>query len=129
MLLDYVPYADFPRVLGVADVTLVLLEEEAGTFSVPSKVLAYLAAGRPVVAAMPADNLATTTVARAGAGVVTRPGDHAAFAEAVADLLADDERRAAAGAGARAHATATFDIEVIADRIGAVVGQPRSSRS
>ena len=129
VLLDYVPYADFPRVLGAADITLVLLEEEAGTFSVPSKVLAYLAAGRPVVAAMPADNLATTTVERAGAGVVTRPGDHAAFAEAVADLLADDARRAAAGAGARAHATATFDIEVIADRIGAVVGQPRSSRS
>jgi colanic acid biosynthesis glycosyl transferase WcaI len=121
VLRDYVPYADFPQVLGTADVTLVLLEEEAGTFSVPSKVLAYLAAGRPVVAAMPADNLATTTVERAGAGVVTRPGDHAAFADAVADLLADGERRVAAGAGARAYATATFDIEVIADRIGAVV--------
>ena len=124
LLRDYVPYADLPQVLGAADVTLVLLEEEAGTFSVPSKVLAYLAAGRPVVAAMPADNLATTTVERAGAGVVTRPGDHAAFAEAVAALLADDGRRAAAGAAARAYATATFDIEVIADRIGAVLRSP-----
>jgi colanic acid biosynthesis glycosyl transferase WcaI len=124
LLLDYVPYADLPRVLGAADVTLVLLEEAAGTFSVPSKVLAYLAAGRPVVAAMPADNLATATVERAGAGVVTRPGDHAAFAEAVADLLADAGRRAAAGAGARAYATATFDIEAIADRIGAALGSP-----
>lgn len=129
---DYVPYADFPQVLGAADVTLVLLEEEAATFSVPSKVLAYLAAGRPVVGAMPAANLATATVERAGAGVVTRPGDHAAFAAAVADLLADDARRAAAGAGARAYATATFDIEAIADRIGATLapgGQTGRSRS
>ncbi len=128
LLLDYVPYADFPQVLGAADVTLVLLEEEAGTFSVPPKVLASLAAGRPVVAAMPADNLATTTVERAQAGVVTRPGDHTAFARAVADLLADDERRARAGAGARAYATATFDIEVIADRIGAVIEETVRSR-
>jgi glycosyltransferase involved in cell wall biosynthesis len=126
VLLDYVPYDDFPQVLGAAAVTLVLLDEDAGTFSVPSKVLAYLAAGRPVVAAMPADNLATATVERAGAGVVTRPGDHAAFAAAVADLLADDERRAAAGAAARAYAAATFDIDVIADRIGEVLGvRPR----
>lgn len=124
VLLDYVPYAELPLLLGTADVTLVLLEEEAGTFSVPSKVLAYLAAGRPVVAAMPADNLATTTVLKAGAGVVTRPGDHAAFAAAVADLLADGDGRAAAGAGARAYATATFDIEAIADRIGAVLEAP-----
>jgi len=122
VLLDYVPYDDFPQVLGAADVTLVLLEEAAGTFSVPSKVLAYLAAGRPVVAAMPADNLATATVERARAGVVTRPGDHEAFATAVADLLADDERRVAAGASARAYAAATFDIDLIADRIGEVLG-------
>lgn len=128
VLLDYVPYAELPQVLGAADVTLVLLEEEAGTFSVPSKVLAYLAAGRPVVAAMPTDNLATATVERAGAGVVTRPGDHAAFATAVADLLADDERRAAASAGARAHAEATFAIDGIADRIGVVLGLPVRDR-
>ncbi|HEX7135011.1 MAG TPA: glycosyltransferase family 4 protein [Iamia sp.] len=128
VLLDYVPYAELPQVLGAADVTLVLLEDEAGTFSVPSKVLAYLAAGRPVVAAMPAGNLATATVERAGAGVVTRPGDHAAFAAAVADLLADDERRAAAGAAARAYATATFDIGRIADRIGEVLASAVRAR-
>jgi glycosyltransferase involved in cell wall biosynthesis len=128
LLRDYVPYAELPQVLGAADVTLVLLEEEAGTFSVPSKILAYLAAGCPVVAALPAENLATATIERAGAGVVTRPGDHTAFATAVVDLLADDERRAAAGARARAHATAAFAIDVIADRVGAVLGVGVRSR-
>ena len=37
LLLDYVPYEVLPDVLGTAEVCLVLLEAQAGTFSVPSR--------------------------------------------------------------------------------------------
>ncbi|HYI61145.1 MAG TPA: glycosyltransferase family 4 protein [Acidimicrobiales bacterium] len=121
VLLDYVDYETFPQLLGAADVCLVLLEAGAGTFSVPSKVLAYLAAGRPIAAAVPGANLAARIIERAGAGTVTEPGDHQAFVDSVATLLQDGERRAAGGRSARAYAEATFDIEVISARVAEVL--------
>jgi glycosyltransferase involved in cell wall biosynthesis len=134
LLMDYVPWAHEPDLLGAADVVLTLLEPDAGAFSVPSKVLTYLAAGRPVVGAIPPENLAAATIEGAGAGVVVAPGDHDGFAAAVAGLLADPARAAAMGRAGRAHAEEHFDVEAIADRFLAVVdacalvGEPRSVR-
>ena len=45
---------------------VVLLEQDAGEFSVPSKTLSYLAAGRPVLGLMPPENLAAQLVLDAG---------------------------------------------------------------
>jgi glycosyltransferase involved in cell wall biosynthesis len=117
ILLDYVNYQRLPDALGTADVCLVLLEPEAGTFSVPSKTLSYLAAGRAVIGAIPAENLAAKTILRAGAGAVLEPGDHGAFAIAVRDILGDPGRTAAMGAAGRAYAEEAFDIRAICDRI------------
>ena len=57
-LLPFQPYERLPEVLGSGDVLVVLLEQDAGAFSVPSKTLSYLCAGRPVVGLMPSENLA-----------------------------------------------------------------------
>jgi putative colanic acid biosynthesis glycosyltransferase WcaI len=122
ILLDYVNYERLPDVLGTADVCLVLLEREAGTFSVPSKTLSYLAAGRAVIGAIPAENLAAETILRAGAGAVLEPGDYGAFATAVRNHLCDPQRTAAMGAAGRAYAEEAFDIRVICDRILAGIG-------
>jgi glycosyltransferase involved in cell wall biosynthesis len=130
-LLPYQPWDRMPEVFATGDVVLALLEPEAGVFSVPSKVLSYLCAGRPIVGAMPPENLAARSIERAGAGVVVAPGDTAAFVAAASSLLADAPRRLAAGAAARAYAEETFDIDRIADRFesllastaGATVGR------
>jgi glycosyltransferase involved in cell wall biosynthesis len=115
LLFDFVDYDVLPDVLGAADVCLVLLDHDAGRFSVPSKLLSYLAAGRAVVAAVPAENLAARTIARSGAGAVVQPGDHGGFARAAAKLLGDVDARCRHGDAARAYAEATFAIERIAD--------------
>lgn len=120
-LLDFVDYEVLPDLLGAADVCVVLLEREAGTFSVPSKVLSYLAAGRPIIAAMPRENLAARLIERVGAGIVVEPGDHAGLTLAAKELLADPARRAAMARDARAYAEATFDAEVVADRVEALL--------
>ena len=73
-LLPFQPYERLPEVLGSADVLVVLLEQDAGEFSVPSKTLSYLCAGRPVLGLMPAENLAATLVAEAD-GCVLAPLD------------------------------------------------------
>lgn len=115
VLMDYVAWDAVPDMLGAADVVLVLLEPDAGTFSAPSKTLTYLAAGRPVVGAMPGENLASRMVEQAGAGLVVAPGDYEAFAESVAALIADPQRAASMAVAAREYAEEHFDVERIAD--------------
>jgi glycosyltransferase involved in cell wall biosynthesis len=115
-LLPYQPYARLPEVHASADVLVALLEPEAGRFSVPSKVLSYLCAARPLVVSVPEDNLAARIVERSGGGLVVPPRDAAALLAAAEELLADGERRAELGRRGRAYAEATFDLEAVADR-------------
>jgi colanic acid biosynthesis glycosyl transferase WcaI len=116
LLLPYQPFDALPDVLGTADVLLTLLDPGAAVFSVPSKILTYLCAGRPILAAMPLQNLGAHTIERAGAGIVVSPKDIEGFLDSADALLADPQRCQAMGASARAYAERTFDIESIADR-------------
>jgi glycosyltransferase involved in cell wall biosynthesis len=121
MFMPFQPYDAMPEVLASADVLVILLERGADAFSVPSKALTYLCAGRPVLGAMPAANLATRLVQGADAGIVVEPGDRAAFIAAARALVADATRRSELGRNARTHAERTFDIGSIADRFEAVL--------
>jgi putative colanic acid biosynthesis glycosyltransferase WcaI len=120
-LLPFQPMADYPDVLGAADVLVALLEPTAGTFSVPSKVLSYLCAGRPILGAIPPENLAARTVQRAGAGLVVSPVDEEGFLLAAKQLRTDRWLRSDSGRQARAYAEATFDTMAIADRFLQVI--------
>lgn len=115
-ILPFQPWEALPDVLGAADILVVLLEAEAGTFSVPSKILTSLCAGRPILAAMPEANLGARTIARAEAGIVVAPGEPDRFLAAARQLRHSTELRDRMGASARAHAETAFDIEQITDR-------------
>jgi glycosyltransferase involved in cell wall biosynthesis len=117
------PFAEMPDALAAADVLAAVLEPEAGVFSVPSKVLAYLCGGRPVLLAVPPENLAARIVERNGAGLVVPPDDVAGFLDAAERLAADADLRARMGRSARAYAERTFQIEGIADRMEAVLAE------
>ncbi len=111
-LLPFQPYERLPEVLGSGDVLVVLLEKEAGAFSVPSKTLSYLCAGRPVLGLMPAENLASSLVTRAG-GLVLPPAE-ASVAEAGAwlvQVLQDDEMRTELGEASRDLAEQEFALD------------------
>jgi glycosyltransferase involved in cell wall biosynthesis len=116
MVLPFQPSADFPNVLGTADVAIALLESDAGTYSVPSKILSYLCAGRPIVLSAPFENLAARIVTQSNAGVVVAAGSRTDFVAAVNALIGDAAQRATAGSNARAYAERMFDIEQIARR-------------
>ena len=115
-LLPYQPFEELPDVFGTGDVLLAILEPAAGAFSVPSKVLSYLCAGRATLLAVPEENLAAQTVLQAGAGLVVDPRDGTAFVQAARKLLDDPAEREAMGRRARGYAEETFDISQIADR-------------
>ena len=113
--------ADFPDMLGSADVLLAVLERDAHAFSVPSKVLSYLCAGRPVLLSAPAGNLASLTVAASNAGFVVEPGDVRALEERIRFLLDHPDQRQALGAAARRFAEQTFDLDTVAARFETVL--------
>jgi glycosyltransferase involved in cell wall biosynthesis len=125
-LLPFQPYDRFSEVLASATVVAAVLEPDAGVFSVPSKVLSYMAAGRPILLAAPAINLASRTVAREHAGMVVEPDDEAGFVDAALALLDAPARAERLGAAGRAYAERAFDIETIADRFEALWAPPAS---
>lgn len=121
VLLPYQPFDVLPQVLASADVLIAILEPDAGIFSVPSKVLSYLCAGRPLLLAVPPENLAARTVEGAGAGRVVPPADEERFVAAALEMLENPAESTAMGRRARAYAEATFDISRIADRFEGVL--------
>lgn len=133
-LLPFQPMERYPEVLGAGDILLAMVGEEAAGFSVPSKILSYLAAGKPIVASIAADNDAAATIEAAEAGTVVHPGDTARFCSTVFKLAADKFLRETLGANARAFAERSFAIEGIADRFEAVFNdlaqiRPQAGRS
>ncbi len=117
----FVPFNRMPDVMGSADVLVAILEAEAGVFSVPSKVLAYLCAGKPLLLSIPKENLAARIVKNNEAGVVVSPDDVGGFVEGAARLADDSSLRSVLGANARRYAEETFDIDRITDRFERVL--------
>lgn len=116
---------DLPRMLAGADILCAFIEPDAGIFSVPSKVLTYLAAGRPILASIPLQNLSARTILRADAGLVTQPGDMAAMLGSAQRLLDDEALRRRLGANGRAYAEQHFDIDHIAARFEAILSESK----
>lgn len=91
-----------PQIAGVADLVL------------PSKLANMFASGRPVVAtADPGTGIADEV---SGAGVAVPPGDAVAFADAIASLLRDPQRRARLGQAARIKAERNWARTAILQR-------------
>lgn len=125
---QWLPFADLPSALAAADLLVVLLEPDADRFSVPSKVLTYLCAGRPILGSISGDNLAARIIARAGAGFTAAPGEHEALVRAARAFRDEPARAQAAGMAGRRYAEATFDIEVISARFLAIIEQMEEKR-
>jgi glycosyltransferase involved in cell wall biosynthesis len=114
-ILNFQPYDCFPEVLASADVLVAILEADAGVYSVPSKVLTYLCARRPLLVSIPADNKAARIVTQNNAGLVADPYSSDEFAKASEVLFSDRDLREQFARNGLAYAQNHFDIERIAD--------------
>ncbi len=119
--MGFQPFEALPDVLGSADVLVAILEADAGVFSVPSKVLSYLCAGRPVLLAVPSENLAAKIVDECGAGLTVEPSDMIGFRGAAQRLIDSTELRQKCGEAARRYAETNFDIRRIGDQFEAIL--------
>jgi len=85
------PKEIYPQVLTAADVCLVTLRPEVRTPTIPSKIPTIMAAGRPIVASMPLHGDAPRFIVESKGGLVVKPADAHALAEAVLSLKNDEE--------------------------------------
>lgn len=122
VVLGYAPFEELPDVLASADVLVSVLQPDAGVFSVPSKVNTYLCAGRPLLLAVPGENLAARLVTGAGAGLAVDPSDVNGFAAAAQKLFESEELRSTCGRNARSYAESHFNIEHITDTFEKILG-------
>jgi len=112
--LKFVPLQDdFPATLAAADL-LVLAQRSRLVDSVaPSKLLGYMAAGKPVVAAVNEVSEAGRIIREAQCGVVVPAEDPQALAAAVISLRRQPALLARLGEAGRAYASAHYDKAVI----------------
>jgi len=83
---------------------------------IPSKLLTYMAAGRPVVAAVTPTSEAAQCITRAGCGVVVCPEDPTALAQAIRGLQADPALASSLGRRGRSFAKQNFASNRILER-------------
>jgi colanic acid biosynthesis glycosyl transferase WcaI len=119
---DPLPDSHYPLALAAADVLVVNERPSVGDMSLPSKLTSYLAAGRPVLAAVSPDGATARELARTGgAALVVPPGEPAALAAAVRELRDDPERRSRMAAAASLYARRELGREAAMRRLDAVV--------
>jgi glycosyltransferase involved in cell wall biosynthesis len=89
-LIPYLPRREALALQRDSDALLLLVPtgDGRGRFVVTTKIFEYLAAGRPILAAVPEDGAAAALMRETGAGVIAPPEDEDAIAEALAGLVA-----------------------------------------
>lgn len=95
------PRSRLSDVQAAADVSIVTLAPGRGIASVPSKLVGYMAAGRPVIASVDAASDTGRAVRQARMGLVVAPGDARAISDAILRLFHDPPARRAMGLAAR----------------------------
>ncbi|WP_392544718.1 glycosyltransferase family 4 protein [Oryzobacter telluris] len=123
-----VPFSEMTPVLALGDAHLVSLQDlPMFRTTLPSKLQATLAAGRPVVGALRGD--AAEVVRESGAGTVVHPGDPKALADAVAAMadLTESSRRDL-GARGRAHYLSRFSEEATSQTLLDLLGHAAATR-
>jgi colanic acid biosynthesis glycosyl transferase WcaI len=119
------PAERFNEFLNVADIHLLPQRADASDLVMPSKLLAMLATGRPVIATAPADSEIARTLM--DAGIITPPEAPGPLAAAIQELARDPARRQAMGAAAASLARTSMHADTILlnaeARLGALAGR------
>lgn len=130
--LTYIGYREFaslPRYFGVSDVLLLMLRRDPTLAkTIPSRLQAYLACGRPIVAAL--EGRAKDLVTRSGGGIAVAAGSPGELSDAIA-AMADmpAEQLARMGQASLRFSREQFDEHNIVDRVETVLQDLAEQRS
>ena len=107
-LLSFQPRERLAEVQAAADISLVTLLPGHGKTSLPSKVLGYMAAARPVVAGVEEDSDTAVWIRAGECGLVVPPQDVEALAEGICRLVDNPVLRDRMGSNGRQYVVEHF---------------------
>jgi colanic acid biosynthesis glycosyl transferase WcaI len=113
LITPFQPFEKFSQVLSTADVFVAMLEDDAGAYSVPSKVLSYLCAGKPTIIAAPANNLASKIIRSSNVGRCIESNNVDELLAAVLEIRDNKHLCSTLSQNARSYAEQNFQIEKI----------------
>jgi len=102
------PRGMLPQMFSAADLLLLNQRADVVDMVIPSKLLTYMAAGHPIVAAVHSDSEAAKYIRRADCGLVIPPEEPEFLAEAICQIQAQPELALRLGQNARAFAEEHF---------------------
>lgn len=117
VLTGRLPAAAMPTIFSAASALLVTLRDEPiFAYTIPSKVQAYLAAARPIIACMNGEG--ARVVVAAGAGIACIAGDSVALAEAVLAMEAlTPQERAQLGENGRRYFSEHYEPQKLMEQL------------
>ena len=102
------PNGMVPFMLAAADVLLVVQKASVTDTVIPSKLLTYMASGRPIVASVHSDSETARRIRDAGCGLIVPPEDPRSLIEAVEHLRAVPTDAQRLGSNGRAYVEKHF---------------------
>jgi glycosyltransferase involved in cell wall biosynthesis len=87
------------------------MRPDSADSSVPSKLISYLAASRPIICAANSESAVALTVQDADAGLVVYPGDAQSIADAILQLKREPEMARQMGENARRYFEEHYTLE------------------
>lgn len=110
VLKNFLTIPELGQLFADASVLLAVLEPEASKFSVPSKIMSYLSAGKPIVASIDPNNASAKILVENSAGIVVPPdGPIADFTHAVIEIISNRNLQISMGHSSAHYARENFD--------------------
>jgi putative colanic acid biosynthesis glycosyltransferase WcaI len=116
LFLPIQPRATLTQLLAEANALVVTQTRSVTDIVFPGKLLYYMAAGRPILAAVSAHSETGTFIAESQVGAVVHPEDPAALANAILQLKAEPDYAARLGANGRRVCLTRFGREDVLTR-------------
>jgi len=110
VLKNFLTIPELAQLFADASVLLAVLEPEASKFSVPSKIMSYLSAGKPIVASIDPMNASAKILVENSAGIVVPPDAPIAdFGQAVIEIISNQNLQISMGKSSAQYASENFD--------------------
>jgi glycosyltransferase involved in cell wall biosynthesis len=116
VLKNFLTIPELGQLFADASVLIAVLEPEASLFSVPSKIMSYLSAGKPIVASIDPNNASAKIIQETGAGIVISPDDEAAnFFHAVIKIISNKKLAISMSDAGRKYSAEHFNSRMAAE--------------
>jgi len=107
-------------VLSIADIFIATLSSDAGKFSVPSKILNYLCAGKPIIFCASKNNQTSKILKKFNCGKVFEDGNIGKISNFINEIKKNKKLRKQIGLNCRIYAEREFNLNKISNKFNKI---------